>query len=58
MDSNPFQSPPPELLAEGLATVVQYLRVRIKRIDAMHSLIQERYALRRVQAVVSPVFCI
>lgn len=42
MDSNPFKSPPPELLAEGLATVMQYLRVRIQRTDAMHGLIRKR----------------
>lgn len=45
MDSNPFKSPPPELLAEGLATVMQYLRVRIQRTDAMHDLIQKRYVI-------------
>lgn len=42
MDSNPFKSPPPELLAEGLATVMQYLRVRIQRTDTMHGLIRQR----------------
>ncbi|CAM9879921.1 unnamed protein product, partial [Laminaria digitata] len=42
MDSNPFKSPPPELLAEGLTTVMQYLRVRMQRTDDMHGLIVKR----------------
>ncbi|CAN0500739.1 unnamed protein product, partial [Ectocarpus sp. 12 AP-2014] len=39
MDSNPFKSPPPELLAEGITTVMKYVRVRIHRIDLLHKLI-------------------
>lgn len=44
MDSNPFKSPPLEILGEGFPTVVQYLRVRMKRIAVMHYLILERQA--------------
>lgn len=46
MDSNPFKSPPPDLLAEGLSTVMTYLRVRMRRIEVVHSLIVERYYCR------------
>ncbi len=42
MDSNPYKSPPPELLAEGISTVMQYVRVRMQRIELMHKLILER----------------
>ncbi|CAM9458599.1 unnamed protein product [Pylaiella littoralis] len=42
MDSNPYKSPPPELLAEGITAVMQYVRVRMRRIDFMFKLIQER----------------
>lgn len=42
MDSNPYKSPPPELLAEGISTVMQYVRVRMKRIEVMHKLILKR----------------
>ncbi|CAM9220260.1 unnamed protein product [Ectocarpus sp. 4 AP-2014] len=42
MDSNPYKSPPPELLAEGITTVMQYVRVRIHRIDLLHKLILNR----------------
>ena len=42
MDSNPYKSPPPELLAEGISTVMQYVRVRMRRIDHMYNLILER----------------
>lgn len=42
MDSNPYKSPPPELLAEGISTVMQYVRVRMQRIDLMYKLILER----------------
>lgn len=44
MDSNPYKSPPPDLLAEGISTVMQYVRVRMQRIDFMYKLIKERYA--------------
>lgn len=42
MDSNPYKSPPPDLLAEGISTVMQYVRVRMQRIDRMYNLILER----------------
>ncbi|CAB1109198.1 unnamed protein product [Ectocarpus sp. CCAP 1310/34] len=42
MDSNPYKSPPPELLAEGITTVMQYVRVRMHRIDLLHKLILNR----------------
>ncbi|CAM9406930.1 unnamed protein product [Ectocarpus sp. 6 AP-2014] len=42
MDSNPYKSPPPELLAEGITTVMKYVRVRIHRIDLLHKLILDR----------------
>ncbi|CAM9250870.1 unnamed protein product [Scytosiphon promiscuus] len=42
MDSNPYKSPPPELLAEGIATVMLYVKIRMKRIDVMHNLILDR----------------
>eukprot|EP00752_Nemacystus_decipiens_P011950 g10596.t1 len=42
MDSNPYKSPPPELLAEGISTLMQYVRVRMQRIDRMYNLILER----------------
>lgn len=42
MDSNPYKSPPPDLLAEGISTVMQYVRVRMQRIDRMFNLILER----------------
>ena len=42
MDSNPYKSPPPELLAEGISTVMQYVRVRMQRIDRMYNLILGR----------------
>lgn len=55
MDSNPYKSPPPELLAEGISTVMQYVRVRMQRIKVMHKLILKRcepctthYARRRL----------
>lgn len=42
MHSNPYKSPPPDLLAEGISTVMQYVRVRMQRIDRMHKIILER----------------
>lgn len=42
MDSNPYKSPPPELLAEGISTVMQYVRVRMERINRMYNMILER----------------
>lgn len=42
MGSNPFKSPPADLLAEGLSTVMLYLRVRINRIALMHKLILDK----------------
>lgn len=43
MDSNPYKSPPPALLAEGIATVMMYIKIRMKRIDTMYNLILKRY---------------